>query len=108
MRVVVLTTSWPRTEQEFAGRFVADAVERLRERGVEVEVLAPGEGMSFIAPSWDSTGVYVFDKNGQMRPGFPFKTTDPIWGSATITDLDKDGHMEIAFACGVLDSIVLP
>ncbi|HEU5216323.1 MAG TPA: glycosyltransferase family 4 protein [Gaiellaceae bacterium] len=44
MRVVVLTTSWPRTESEFAGRFVADAVERLRERGVEVDVLAPGEG----------------------------------------------------------------
>lgn len=44
MRVVVLTTSWPRSESEFAGRFVADAVERLRERGVEVEVLAPGSG----------------------------------------------------------------
>ena len=44
MRVVVLTTSWPRTEREFAGRFVADAVERLRERGVGVEVLAPGSG----------------------------------------------------------------
>ena len=44
MRVVVLTTSWPRTEEEFAGRFVADAVERLRKRGVEVEVLAPGGG----------------------------------------------------------------
>jgi glycosyltransferase involved in cell wall biosynthesis len=44
VRVVVLTTSWPRTEQEFAGRFVADAVQRLRERGVEVEVLAPGAG----------------------------------------------------------------
>ncbi|HLX31776.1 MAG TPA: glycosyltransferase family 4 protein [Gaiellaceae bacterium] len=44
MRIVVLTTSWPRNEQAFAGRFVADAVERLRERGVEVEVLAPGSG----------------------------------------------------------------
>ena len=44
MRVVVLTTSWPRHEREFAGRFVADAVERLRERGVEVDVLAPGAG----------------------------------------------------------------
>ena len=44
MRVVVLTTSWPRTEREFAGRFVADAVERLRGRGVEVDVLAPGAG----------------------------------------------------------------
>jgi len=44
VRVVVLTTSWPRTESEFAGRFVSDAVERLRERGVDVEVLAPGSG----------------------------------------------------------------
>jgi len=44
VRVVVLTTSWPRTEREFAGRFVADAVERLRERGVAVEVIAPGAG----------------------------------------------------------------
>jgi glycosyltransferase involved in cell wall biosynthesis len=44
VRVVVLTTSWPRTEREFAGRFVADAVERLRARGVVVEVLAPGAG----------------------------------------------------------------
>jgi len=44
VRIVVLTTSWPRTEREFAGRFVADAVDRLRERGVEVEVLAPGAG----------------------------------------------------------------
>jgi glycosyltransferase involved in cell wall biosynthesis len=44
LRIVVLTTSWPRTEREFAGRFVADAVARLREHGVEVEVLAPGSG----------------------------------------------------------------
>ena len=44
MRVAVLTTSWPRSEREYAGRFVADAVERLRERGVEVDVLAPGSG----------------------------------------------------------------
>jgi glycosyltransferase involved in cell wall biosynthesis len=44
VRVVVLTTSWPRTESEFAGRFIADAVGRLRERGLEVDVLAPGSG----------------------------------------------------------------
>ena len=42
MRVVVVTTSWPRNDEEFAGRFVADAVERLRARGVEVEVVARG------------------------------------------------------------------
>jgi glycogen synthase len=41
MKVVVLTTSYPRFAGDAAGRFVADAVERLRERGVEVEVVSP-------------------------------------------------------------------
>jgi glycosyltransferase involved in cell wall biosynthesis len=47
VRVVVLTTSWPRNEDDWAGRFVADAVERVRERGVEVEVVAPGRFRDF-------------------------------------------------------------
>src|SRR5207237_7495300 len=38
-RVVVLTTSYPRFEGDAAGRFVADAVERLREY-VEVDVVS--------------------------------------------------------------------
>jgi glycosyltransferase involved in cell wall biosynthesis len=42
LKVVVLTTSYPRFPGDAAGRFVADAVERLRDRGVEVEVVAPG------------------------------------------------------------------
>lgn len=42
MRVVVLTTSYPRPGAEHSGRFVADAVERLRAAGVDVDVLAPG------------------------------------------------------------------
>jgi glycosyltransferase involved in cell wall biosynthesis len=42
MRVVVLTTSYPRDAGDFAGRFVADAVERIRARGVHVEVVGPG------------------------------------------------------------------
>jgi glycosyltransferase involved in cell wall biosynthesis len=41
VRVVVLTTSYPRWEGDAAGRFVADAVERIRERGVAVEVVSP-------------------------------------------------------------------
>ena len=44
MRVVVLTTSYPRPGLESAGRFVADAVEHLRAVGVEVDVLAPPGG----------------------------------------------------------------
>jgi glycosyltransferase involved in cell wall biosynthesis len=41
VRVVVLTTSYPRYEGDAAGTFVADAVERLRERGIEVDVVSP-------------------------------------------------------------------
>jgi glycosyltransferase involved in cell wall biosynthesis len=41
VKVVVLTTSYPRSPEDVVGRFVADAVERLRERGIEVEVVSP-------------------------------------------------------------------
>lgn len=42
VRVVFLTTSWPRDPADYAGRFVADLAERLRGRAVEVDVVAPG------------------------------------------------------------------
>ncbi len=42
MRVVVLTTSYPRHPDDHVGRFISDAVERLEESGVQVDVLAPG------------------------------------------------------------------
>jgi glycosyltransferase involved in cell wall biosynthesis len=41
MKVAVLTTSYPRWPGDPAGSFVADAVERVREGGVEVEVVSP-------------------------------------------------------------------
>lgn len=41
MRVLVLTTSYPRDASDVAGRFVSDAVEHLREGGVDVEVVSP-------------------------------------------------------------------
>jgi phosphatidylinositol alpha 1,6-mannosyltransferase len=47
LKVVVLTTSWPRDDNDFAGRFVADAVVRLRERRVDVDVVAPGAYRDF-------------------------------------------------------------
>jgi glycosyltransferase involved in cell wall biosynthesis len=43
MRVLVLTTSYPRLSGDVAGRFVADAVERLRGRGLDVEVVSPAD-----------------------------------------------------------------
>jgi glycosyltransferase involved in cell wall biosynthesis len=51
MRVAVLTTSYPRFPGDGAGRFVADAVEHVRERGVAVEVVGPeqfrGYGLTY-------------------------------------------------------------
>jgi len=41
VKVVVLTTSYPRSREDVVGRFVADAVEHVRARGVTVEVVSP-------------------------------------------------------------------
>jgi glycosyltransferase involved in cell wall biosynthesis len=41
VKVTVLTTSYPRFPGDAAGHFVAATVERLRTRGVEVEVVSP-------------------------------------------------------------------
>ncbi|MBA3413048.1 MAG: hypothetical protein H0T09_05090, partial [Actinobacteria bacterium] len=41
MKVVVLTTSYPRFAGDAAGRFVADGVRRLVDRGVAMEVVSP-------------------------------------------------------------------
>ena len=47
MRVVVLTTSYPRSSDESAGAFIRDAVEALREHGVDVEVVSPASFRHF-------------------------------------------------------------
>lgn len=47
MRVVVLTTSYPRHEGDVAGVFVRDAVERLRAGGVDVDVVSPASFRHF-------------------------------------------------------------
>jgi glycosyltransferase involved in cell wall biosynthesis len=41
LKVVVLTTSYPRGPGDVAGLFVADQVEHIRERGVDVRVVSP-------------------------------------------------------------------
>jgi glycosyltransferase involved in cell wall biosynthesis len=43
LKIVVLTTSYPRSPGDAAGRFVADAVEHVRGRGVDVEVVSPAQ-----------------------------------------------------------------
>ena len=47
MKVVVLTTSYPRGERDVAGLFVRDAVEGVRAQGVEVEVVSPASFRHF-------------------------------------------------------------
>ncbi len=47
LKVVHLTTSYPRHAEDYAGRFIADVLEGLRRQGVECEVLAPGSFRDF-------------------------------------------------------------
>jgi hypothetical protein len=47
MKVVVLTTSYPRDENDVAGRFVAEAVEGSRALGVDVDVVSPARFRHF-------------------------------------------------------------
>lgn len=55
-----------------------------------------GTGWSIIAPAWDSSGVYVFDKAGQVRPGFPVVgPAGGIWSSVACGDVDGDGKLEM-------------
>ena len=47
MKVLVLTTSYPRSEEDVAGVFVKDAVEHLRAAGVDVTVVSPASFRHF-------------------------------------------------------------
>jgi glycosyltransferase involved in cell wall biosynthesis len=47
VQVCVLTTSYPRSADDVAGRFVADAVEHLRAAGLEVDVVSPASFRHF-------------------------------------------------------------
>jgi glycosyltransferase involved in cell wall biosynthesis len=47
LKVVVLTTSYPRHPADTVGRFVADAVERARAAGVDAEVVSPADFRHF-------------------------------------------------------------
>jgi glycosyltransferase involved in cell wall biosynthesis len=47
MKIAVLTTSYPSDQDHGAGRFVADAAERVRARGVRVTVIGPEQFRHF-------------------------------------------------------------
>lgn len=56
-----------------------------------------GVSWSIAAPSWDSLGVYLFDRDGNVRPGWPVPTVDPVWSAVSMGDLDNDGDLEMVF-----------
>ena len=47
LKVAMFTTSYPRDETDVSGRFVFNAVQHLRDRHVDVEVVAPGSYRDF-------------------------------------------------------------
>jgi len=47
LRVAVFTTSYPRSDDDFSGRFVHGTVANLRARGLDVEVVGPGSYRDF-------------------------------------------------------------
>ncbi|MDQ5820210.1 MAG: glycosyltransferase family 4 protein [Actinomycetota bacterium] len=55
-KVAVFTTSYPRHADDFAGRFVSDAVDCLRARGLDVAVVSPGVYRTF-GLSFDGGGI---------------------------------------------------
>jgi glycosyltransferase involved in cell wall biosynthesis len=65
LRVALFTTSYPRSEDDFSGRFVRGTVENLRARGVEVDVVGPGRYRDFGLTTNNGAG---FVGNLKRRP----------------------------------------
>ena len=59
-----------------------------------------GSDWSIIGASWrttlpESLAIYVFDTQGNVRPGWPFEAADGIFSGIAIGDLDNDGSSEL-------------
>jgi hypothetical protein len=48
------------------------------------------------APDYRYGGLYVYDANGNVLPGFPFEKGWNFWSAPGLADFDKDGDLEIA------------
>jgi len=104
MRVLVLTTSYPRGPADPAGSFVASTVEAVRERGVEVEVVSPASFRHFgIAYGHGIVG------NIRARPWLVFLLPAFFWNFRRAARRDCDlVHAHWLFAGAVAATIGKP
>lgn len=58
---------------------------------------------SIVAPSWDSSRVYVFDTQANVRSGWPLLTSAPVWSAVAVGDLNNDGSLELVFGSNGLE-----
>lgn len=59
----------------------------------DIDADGENEIVSFVVDN-DYGAIYVFERDGSIKPGFPFITDNFIlWGS--LTDIDNDGYLEI-------------
>jgi subtilisin family serine protease len=74
--------------------FSSPAVGDIDDNG-ELEIVV---GLMFAgsAPNYSYGGVYAFDKNGNVLPGWPFEKGWNFWSSPSLADFDGDGDLEIA------------
>jgi peptidase C25-like protein/VCBS repeat protein len=54
-------------------------------------------GMDIVATTWTSKSVYAFDKQGQLKPGWPFAIPAESWSIPALGDLDGNGTKEVLF-----------
>ena len=81
LRVAAFTTSYPRDDDDFSGRFVFNTVEHLRERGVSVEVVGPDAYRDFGLTTNNGAGLIG---NLKRRPWVaPFVLISMIWAVRT-------------------------
>lgn len=66
--------------------------------GPSIGDLGDGGGKVVVGPSWETHQVFVFDSQGNVRPGWPRTTLDDLWSGVAIGDLDGDGVKELVTA----------
>lgn len=57
-------------------------------------------GKEIVGASWDTKEIYVFNRDGNVLPGWPQGTSQLCWASPVLGDLDDDDDLEV-IACDI-------